>query len=102
MKAHDAVETLTGLAQETRLNIFRELVRAATPDGSGGLTPSVLSQKLDIPSPTLSFHLKELTRAGLVTSTRHGRSLNYAANISCMQALIAFLMEDCCKDSQNG
>ena len=83
---------LEALAQEHRLAAFRALVQA----GPSGLTPSHLSNELKLPSPTLSFHLSQLKHAGLVTVTRQGRSLTYVAAYETMNAVIAFLTENCC------
>ncbi len=97
MKANKAVSALAALAQETRLKIFRELVKAHEPESNhDGLSVGVLVKKLKVPPPTLSFHLKELTNAGLITSRREGRSIFYRANLSTMQSLIDHLLEDCC------
>jgi ArsR family transcriptional regulator, arsenate/arsenite/antimonite-responsive transcriptional repressor len=93
MKENDAVTSLAALAQGARLRIFRALVGAA-PDG---LTPGALSAMLDIPSSTLSFHLKELIHAHLVTVERDGRSLIYRPAIQQMNALVAYLTDDCCQ-----
>ncbi len=93
MKESDAVAALAALAQEARLRIFRALVGAA-PDG---LTPGVLSAMLDIPSSTLSFHLKELIHAGLVSVERDGRSLIYRPAIAQMNALLGYLTDHCCQ-----
>lgn len=92
MKSSDAIVSLGSLAQASRLEIFRLLVRRG-PDGH---TPGELIQKLDIPAPTLSFHLKELQRGNLVGARRAGRCLYYHANFERMNALIAFLTENCC------
>ena len=93
MKEKDAVVSLAALAQEARLRIFRALVGAA-PDG---LTPSVLSAMLDVPASTLSFHLKELIHAGLAEVERDGRNLIYRASFDTMNALLAYLTENCCQ-----
>ena len=92
MKATTAVAALAALAQENRLAVFRALVQA----GPEGLCPTDLGKKLDVASATLSFHLAQLRHAGLITVTRHGRSLTYAANFPVMDALIGFLTENCC------
>jgi ArsR family transcriptional regulator, arsenate/arsenite/antimonite-responsive transcriptional repressor len=92
MEAIAALAGLAALAQETRLAIFRRLVRA----GPGGESAGAIAEGLGTPAPTLSFHLKELEHAGLVTQRRAGRSLIYAANYDGMRALLGFLMEDCC------
>jgi len=95
MKPKTAVASLAALAQENRLAVFRALVQA----GPAGLCPGELSGKLDIAGPTLSFHLAQLRHSGLITATREGRSLHYAANFAAMNALIDFLTENCCAGS---
>jgi ArsR family transcriptional regulator len=92
MKSKDAIESLSALAQESRLSVFRMLVKR----GPDGYTPTQLSERLDVPSPTLSFHLKELQRAGLVDVRRDGRFLYYRPNFAHMNRLIGFLTESCC------
>jgi DNA-binding transcriptional ArsR family regulator len=92
MKLTEALSALGALAQETRLRIFRELVKR----GPAGYTPGDLVGKLSIPSPTLSFHLKELLRTGLVSARREGRFLHYSANFDVMENLIGYLTEKCC------
>ena len=92
METKDAVTVLAALAQESRLAIFRLLVRNA-PEG---LTPGVIGEQLDLPAPTLSFHLKALAQGGLVSVEQEGRFLRYRAEMPCINALIAFLTEDCC------
>lgn len=97
MKANTAVTALGALAQETRLKIYRELVKAHSLEkGEGGLAVGSLVKKLKIPPPTLSFHLKELNNAKLVTTRREGRSIIYKANLGTMEALVDHLLEDCC------
>ena len=92
MKTKDAVEGLAALAQESRLAIFRMLVKR----GPEGYTPTQLGEKLNVSSPTLSFHLKELQHAGLVDVRRDGRFLYYHPNFAHMNQLIGFLTEKCC------
>jgi DNA-binding transcriptional ArsR family regulator len=92
MESIDALAALAALAQETRLAIFRRLVRA----GPRGESAGAIADALETPAPTLSFHLKELERAGLVTQRRESRSIIYAAQYERMRALLGFLMEDCC------
>jgi DNA-binding transcriptional ArsR family regulator len=92
MKIKTAVVALAALSQETRLAVFRRLV-AAGPEGK---TAGALALALKVPAPTLSFHVKELERAGLVTHRRLGRNMIYTANYAAMRALLSFLMEDCC------
>lgn len=92
MKSNDAVRSLAALAHDSRLAIFRQLVKR----GPEGYTPGELSQKLDIAAPTLSFHLKELQQAELVDVKRDGRFLYYSANFEQMNQLLGFLTENCC------
>jgi DNA-binding transcriptional ArsR family regulator len=92
MKSTAIVKALGALAQESRLEVFRLLVKR----GPDGYTPGDLSQKLAVPAPTLSFHLKELQHAGLVESRRDGRFLYYSANFETMHALVNFLTDNCC------
>lgn len=92
MENKDAVTALAALAQESRLAIFRLLVRNAP----AGLTPGVIGEQLEIPAPTLSFHLKALMQGGLVSAEQEGRFLRYRAEIAGINSLIAFLTEDCC------
>ena len=92
MKSSDALLALSALAQETRLEIFRRLVRA----GSSGETAGLIAAALGTPGPTLSFHLKELERAGLITQHRESRNIIYAARYEGMHELLGFLMKDCC------
>jgi ArsR family transcriptional regulator len=87
-----AVDALAALAQQMRLRIFRALVRA----GPRGLTPGELTTALAIAASTLSFHLKELTRAGLVSQQRDGRHLIYRPSIAQMNALLGYLTANCC------
>jgi ArsR family transcriptional regulator len=92
MKANDVIHSLAALAQESRLSIFRMLVKR----GPEGYTPTQLGEKLNVSSPTLSFHLKELQRAGLLDVRRDGRFLYYRPNFAHMNQLIGFLTENCC------
>jgi DNA-binding transcriptional ArsR family regulator len=93
MKTIEAVTALAALAQETRLSIFRLLVKA----GPKGLTVGRIGDELKVPGATLSFHLKELSHAGLVRSRHQSRFIYYNANFEYMAALMAFLTENCCK-----
>ncbi|MBX9569360.1 MAG: metalloregulator ArsR/SmtB family transcription factor [Candidatus Obscuribacterales bacterium] len=95
MKANDAVRALGALAQESRLQVFRLLVRK----GSAGMAAGDLSHHFGLPAATMSFHLKELSNAGLITSRRESRSIIYSANYAHMQTLISFLLENCCADN---
>jgi DNA-binding transcriptional ArsR family regulator len=92
MKSNAVVESLAALAQESRLAIFRMLVKR----GPEGYTPGQLGEKLNVASPTLSFHLKELQRARLIDVRRDGRFLYYRPNFFHMHQLIGFLTENCC------
>ena len=92
MEEKIAVAALAALAQDARLRVFRALVGAA-PEG---MTPGALSAMLDVPSSTLSFHLKELMHAGLVTTERDGRNLYYRPSIQKMNELLAYLTDHCC------
>lgn len=94
MESRDAVRALSALAQESRLEVFKLLVRT----GPSGLAAGELSDKLGLPPATMSFHLKELTNAGLLTSRRESRSIIYSADYAHMQVLISFLLENCCAD----
>jgi DNA-binding transcriptional ArsR family regulator len=98
MKSPDAIESLAALAQESRLAIFRMLVKR----GPEGYTPTQLGEKLNVSSPTLSFHLKELQRAGLLDVRRDGRFLYYRPNFTHMNQLIGFLTENCCALADTG
>jgi DNA-binding transcriptional ArsR family regulator len=89
----EAVRALAALAQVQRLRAFRALI-AAGPDGT---TPGVLSDQLGIGGSGLSFHLKELVHAGLVSSEPRGRNLIYRANFERMNGLLAYLTEHCCQ-----
>jgi ArsR family transcriptional regulator, arsenate/arsenite/antimonite-responsive transcriptional repressor len=92
MKSNEAIQALGALASEARLAVFRLLLKR----GPKGYTPSELVERLTLPAPTLSFHLKELTHAGLVVSRREGRNLYYSPSIKRMNDLVAFLTENCC------
>jgi DNA-binding transcriptional ArsR family regulator len=98
MKSNDAISSLAALAQESRLAIFRLLVKR----GPEGYTPTQLGEKLAVTSTTLSFHLKELQRAGLVNVRRDGRFLYYRPNFAHMNDLVAFLTENCCALAEKG
>ncbi|QDT67020.1 ArsR/SmtB family transcription factor [Calycomorphotria hydatis] len=90
---HQAIKCLSALAQESRLEAFRLLVRA----GEQGMSAGDISDQLGIPPATLSFHLKELATTGLVQQTRHGRSIIYAIDANVIAALMDFLTQDCCQ-----
>jgi DNA-binding transcriptional ArsR family regulator len=93
MEDTEVVRSLAALAQPHRLKVFRALVVA----GPGGMTPGVMSEGAGIPPATLSFHLKELMNAGLVTQERQGRSLVYRASFDHMTGLLGYLTENCCQ-----
>ena len=92
MESYEAVNTLSALAQEARLAIFRMLVEA----GPEGLPVGNIGTALSIPAATLSFHLVQLKHTGLVTCERRGRQLIHAANFNRMNSLLAYLTENCC------
>lgn len=93
METKSAVAALAALAQETRLSVFRLLIEA----GPEGIAAGEVGQRLEVPPATLSFHLKELSHAGLVTSRQEGRFVYYAANFEHMAALMSFLTQNCCR-----
>jgi DNA-binding transcriptional ArsR family regulator len=93
MEEKNAIDSLAALAQPMRLRVFRALVGA----GPKGMTPGALGAMLDVPASTLSFHLKELAHAGLVSQERDGRNLIYRPCIAQMNGLIAYLTDHCCQ-----
>lgn len=93
MQTSQTVKMLSALAQESRLSIFRLLVQ----QGPEGLPVGTIGETLGIPNATLSFHLKELLHAGLVTSRQSGRFVYYAPVIDAMNDLVGFLTENCCQ-----
>ena len=92
MEEQSVLKALTALSQAHRLRVFRALVVA----GQAGLTPGQIAEAQQIPAATLSFHLSQLSRAGLIEGVREGRFIRYSANYPRMDALIAFLTQDCC------
>lgn len=92
MDKQDAITALGALAQETRLDVFRLLVT----QGPVGLPAGVIAERLDVLPASLTFHLKELQHAGLITQHRLGRQLIYAAEYRAMTDLLAYLTENCC------
>ena len=92
MKSTEAITALGALASEARLAVYRMLVKR----GPEGYTPTELGKRLDLPAPTLSFHLKGLVQTGLVLSRRDGRNLFYSPNFARMNSLVSFLTENCC------
>ena len=94
MEKQHVIDALAALAQETRLDAFRRLVQA----GPSGLPAGQLAEALDVPPATLSFHLKELRNANLVSSERAGRSIVYAPDFGVIRAVVDYLGENCCRD----
>lgn len=92
MDTKQTLAALSALAQESRLAVFRLLVQV----GPEGMAASKIGEQLDIAPSSLSFHLKELTHAGLITSRQDGRFIIYSADIATMNGLIGFLTENCC------
>ena len=92
MESEAVVRALSALAQEHRLALFRLLVQA----GPDGLAAGAIAEALGVPASSLSFHLAQLTNAGLIAQRRDGRSLIYSADYGAMTALLGFLMENCC------
>jgi len=95
VKTKQALGALASLAQETRLAIFRLLVER----GPAGLAAGAIAERLGVPDSSLSFHLAHLTRAGLLVQRRDGRSLVYTADFGAMSGLVAYLTENCCRES---
>ena len=98
MEKQVAIGALAALAQETRLDIFRLLVEA----GPGGLPAGRVGSALDIPSATLSFHLKELKSAGLIRCERVGRSRIYSPDFAAVTDLLGFMTTNCCRGTTVG
>jgi ArsR family transcriptional regulator len=94
MESFEAIEALAALAHETRLEIFRLLIR----HGPQGLAVGRIAEDVPVPPATLSFHLAHLQRSGLLTSRRESRQILYSANLPLMNSLMAFLTENCCRD----
>jgi DNA-binding transcriptional ArsR family regulator len=92
METKAAVTTLSALAQESRLMIFRTLVQADVE----GMAAGKISESTGIPPSSLSFHLKEMSYAGIVNSRQESRYIYYSANFKVMNELLAFLTENCC------
>nr|WP_314707656.1 metalloregulator ArsR/SmtB family transcription factor [uncultured Comamonas sp.] len=93
MQEAQVIRSLSALAHEARLRVFRALVVA----GPDGLTPSALAEQLGIAPNALSFHLKELSHAELVSQERQGRNVLYRAAFPAMNGLLAYLVENCCE-----
>ena len=96
MKTAEAIDKLAALSQETRLRIFRLLIE----QGPQGLHAGAIAEALALPPATLSFHVAQLVRAGLVSSRQEGRFMFYAAGFAAMDELIAFLTDNCCQGGQ--
>ncbi|SRR5579875_499622 len=92
MKTEDAVTALGAIAHDHRLAVYRLLVRR----GPAGLPAGEIASRLELPPSSLTFHLQQLLRAGLVTQRRLGRQLIYAADYAAMNGLVAYLTENCC------
>lgn len=98
MKSQQAVSALSALAQEHRLALFRLLVRA----GDKGMSAGAIADALGIAPSSLSFHLAQLSRAGLVEQERQHRSIIYRADYPAMNDLVGYLMENCCEGAGCG
>ena len=96
MEEANVVTALAALAQTQRLRAFRALVVA----GQEGLTPGVMAEQMGVAGNSLSFHLKELTHAGMVTVEPRGRNLIYRANFTCMTDLLTYLTQHCCQGGE--
>lgn len=96
MEEKNIVKALAALAQPSRLQVFRSLVVA----GQQGATPGQLGKDLGLPNATLSFHLKELMSAGLISQERSGRNLIYRVEFEQMNGLLAYLTENCCQGAE--
>lgn len=92
MEMNQAIRALAALAQETRLSAFRLLVQA----GDEGVSAGTLAERLGVANATLSFHLKELSHAGLIRSRQESRHIYYSADFAAMNTLLQFLTENCC------
>jgi ArsR family transcriptional regulator len=92
MKESQALEAFAALSQQTRLSILRLLIKA----GDDGVSAGAIAEDLGVSASNISFHLKELERAGLITQRRESRSIIYAADYPGLRGLIEFLMMDCC------
>ncbi len=93
MEQKIVIKALAALAQANRLHIFRSLV----VKGSEGLTPALLAEEMGLPANTLSFHLKELMHADLISQERSGRNLIYRAQFDRMNAVLTYLTQNCCQ-----
>ena len=98
MQQAAAIDALSALAQEHRLTLFRLLVQA----GTSGMPAGAIADALGVPNSSLSFHLAQLKAAGLILQERQHRSLIYRANYPAMNALVGYLMENCCAGADCG
>lgn len=98
MDSKQAVSALAALAQEQRLTLIRLLIQA----GEGGMAAGEIATALDTPNSSLSFHLAQLSRAGLVRQERRHRSIIYRADYAAMNTLVGYLMENCCGGADCG
>jgi DNA-binding transcriptional ArsR family regulator len=98
MRPGSAIEALSALAQEHRLALFRLLVQV----GDKGMAAGAIAEKLGVPNSSLSFHLAQLRNAGLILQERQHRSLIYRANYLAMNALVSYLMDNCCAGADCG
>jgi ArsR family transcriptional regulator len=98
MKAPQAVASLGALAHETRLEVFRLLVQR----GPDGMSAGTIAQRVKLPPSSLTFHLQQLARAGLITQRRLSRQLFSAADFTAMNGLIGYLTENCCRGAAAG
>jgi ArsR family transcriptional regulator, arsenate/arsenite/antimonite-responsive transcriptional repressor len=92
MNAKEAIAALGALAHETRLAVFRMLVER----GPNGLPAGTIAERLDMPPSSLTFHLQQLTHARLISQRRLSRQLIYATDFAAMNAVVAYLTENCC------
>jgi ArsR family transcriptional regulator, arsenate/arsenite/antimonite-responsive transcriptional repressor len=92
MKQNSAIEALSALAQPTRLDVFRMLVKQEP----NGLPAGEIARRLDVPHNTMSTHLAILNRAGLISVERHSRSMVYRVELEAVRQLVMFLLKDCC------
>ena len=93
MKTAAAIKALAALSQESRLGIYRLLVQR----GPEGLAAGAIAERMEMAGATLSFHLKELAHAGMVSARQDGRFIYYSANYAAMNSLMAYLTENCCQ-----
>ena len=96
MEQDEVIRSLAALAHPVRLQVFRALITT----GQGGMTPGTMAEGLAIPANTLSFHLKELAHAGLVTQERASRNVIYRAAFDHMNTLLGYLTENCCRGAE--